>query len=126
TAGNGNNTFVGGNGNDRVTVGNGNNSLTDAAGNDVFRVGSGNNTVTGGGGDDTFAFGPGFGKNVLTDFQHGDHIEFDGGVFANFPAVQGSMHQVGADTVISLGVDHTITLQHVLPGSLHANDFLFA
>jgi hypothetical protein len=70
-------------------------------------------------------FGPSFGKDTVTDFVHGDHIEFDG-VFANFAAVQAAMHQVGADTVISLGTDHAITLQHVNASSLHASDFLFA
>jgi VCBS repeat-containing protein len=125
TLGNGNNTFAGGDGNDRVTVGNGSNSLTGGNGNDLFHVGSGNNTLTGGSGSDNFAFGPGFGKDVVTDFAHGDHIEFDGGVFANFQAVQGAMHQVGADTVISLGTDQTITLQHVIASSLHTSDFLF-
>jgi VCBS repeat-containing protein len=125
TLGNGNNTFVGGNGNDQVTASNGNNSLSGANGNDVFRVGTGNNTLTGGGSSDTFVFGPGFGKNVITDFAHGDHIEFDGGAFANFQAVQAAIHQVGADTVISLDPGHTITLQHYYAANLHASDFLF-
>jgi Ca2+-binding RTX toxin-like protein len=125
TLGNGNNTFVGGSGNDRVTVGNGNNNLTGGNGNDVFHVGTGNNTLTGGNGNDIFAFGPGFGKDIVTDFAHGDHVEFDGGVFANFAAVQGAMHQVGFDTVIGLDPNHTVTLQHVSMNSLHASDFLF-
>src|SRR5262245_23691415 len=38
--------------------------------------------------------------------------------------LQAAMHQVGADTVISLGAGHSITLQHVSAGSLHASDFL--
>lgn len=49
------------------------------------------------------------GKNVVTDFSHGDHLEFDG-VFQNFQAVQAASHQVGADTVISLDADHSVTL----------------
>ena len=82
-----------------------------------------NNSLTGGNGNDTFVFGPGFGKNVVTDFSHGDHLEFDG-VFQNFQAVQAASHQVGADTVISLDADHSVTLVDVSVGSLHASDFL--
>jgi hypothetical protein len=73
-----------------------------------------------------FVFGPAFGNDVVTDFSHGDHVEFDGGVFANFAAVQMAMQQVGADTVISLGTDHAITLDHVTASSLHASDFLLS
>ena len=125
-AGNGNNSITGGNGNDVITVGNGNNILTGGNGNNSFHVGSGNNTLTGDNGNDTFAFGPGFGQNVITDFGHGDHVEFDGGVFANFAAVQGTMHQVGADTVISLDASHFVMLEHVTAANLHASDFFFS
>ena len=123
-AGDGNNLFDGGNGDDIITAGNGNNNISGGNGSDIFHVGTGNNTLTGGNGNDTFVFGPGFGKNVVTDFSHGDHIEFDGGIFANFTAVQADMHQVGVDTVVSLDADHSITLQNVVASSLHASDFL--
>ena len=99
------------------------NTLAGGNGDDRLVVGTGANTLTGDNGNDTFAFGPGFGKDVVTDFSHGDHLEFDGGVFANFQAVQAAMHQQGADTVISLDADHAITLQHVAASSLHASDF---
>lgn len=125
TGGSGNNILTGGNGNDTLSVGNGNNILSGDNGNDRMVVGTGNNTMTGGTGFDTFVFGPTFGKDTVTDFTHGDHIEFDGGPFANFAAVQAAMHQVGLDTVISLGPDHAITLQHVTASSLHASDFVF-
>ena len=123
TVGNGNNSLDGGNGNDALTVGNGNNSITGGNGNDTIHVGTGNNSLTGGNGNDTFVFGPGFGKNVVTDFSHGDHLEFDG-VFQNFQAVQAASHQVGADAVISLDADHSVTLVDVSIASLHASDFL--
>ena len=124
-AGNGNNTLLGGNGNDRLTVGNGNNTLSGGNGDDVFHVGLGNNSLTGGNGSDTFVFGPGFGKDVIADFNHGDHIEFDG-VFASFQDVH--PQQVGANAVIylnaSLDPDHSITLLGVAANSLHASDFI--
>jgi Ca2+-binding RTX toxin-like protein len=125
TAGNGNNTITAGNGNENVTVGNGNSTITGGNGNDTFHVGTGNNTLTGGNGNDSFVFGPGFGEDVITDFAHGDQIEFVS-VFANFAAVQTAMHQVGVDTVISLDADHAVTLTHVTASSLHASDFLLA
>jgi Ca2+-binding RTX toxin-like protein len=124
--GSGNNTVSGGNGDDVLRAGNGNNVLDGGNGNDRLTVGTGNNTLSGGNGSDVFVFGPSFGQDTVTDFGPGDHIEFDGGVFANFSAVQAAMHQVGADTVISLGSGHAITLQHVNASSLHASDFLFA
>jgi hypothetical protein len=60
---------------------------------------------------------------VIRDFEHGDNIAFASDVFADFHAVQEAMHQVGADTVISLGTGHSITLQHVLV-RLQSSDFL--
>jgi VCBS repeat-containing protein len=122
--GDGNDNISGGNGNDILIGGRGNDILDGGNGNDMIDGGGGNNQLFGGSGNDTFAFGPGFGKNVIADFQHGDHLEFDG-VLVNYQAVQAAMDQVGADTVISLGADHIVTLQHVSASSLHASDFLF-
>ena len=124
-AGDGNDTVSGGSGNDTINGGPGNDTINGGDGNDRIDGGTGDNTLTGGSGNDTFVFGPSFGVNTVTDFGGGDHIEFDGGVFANFAAVQAAMHQVGADTVISLGAGHEITLQNVNASNLHANDFLF-
>jgi len=123
-AGDGNDNVDGGNGNDTLDGGSGDNTLNGGNGNDRLIVGTGNNTMTGGNGNDTFVFGPTFGNNTVTDFGSTDFIEFHG-VFGNFAAVQAAMHQVGVDTVISLGVGHEITLQHVNVSSLHASDFLF-
>jgi Ca2+-binding RTX toxin-like protein len=123
--GRGNDILDGGNGNDTLDGGSGNNVLSGGNGNDRLTVGTGNNTLGGGHGSDVFVFGPSFGNDTVTDFGSSDYIEFDGGVFANFGAVQAAMYQAGADTVISLGIDHAITLKHVNASSLHASDFLF-
>jgi VCBS repeat-containing protein len=123
-AGNGNNALTGGNGNDTLAVGNGNNNLSGGNGNDILKVGMGNNLLTGGNGNDTFVFGPGFAKDAITDFSRGDHIEFDGGAFQNFQAIQSASHQVDGNTVISLDAGHTITLQNVAVTNLHASDFI--
>jgi|SRR5262245_7039050 len=87
--------------------------------------GTGDDRLTGGNGGDTFVFGPGFGHDVITDFTHANRIEFDGGVFENFEQVQAASQQVGADTVITLDADNSITLTGVSLHSLHASDFAF-
>jgi len=70
-------------------------------------------------------FGAGFGASVITDFSHGDHIEFDG-VFASFADVHAQ--QAGANTVIylngSMDPNHAVTLLGVQASSLHASDFV--
>jgi Ca2+-binding RTX toxin-like protein len=132
TGGNGNDTFNGGNGNDIVSAGNGNdvvnagngnNDLNGGNGDDIFHVGSGSNVLTGGKGNDTFVFGPEIGKDMIADFRPGDHIEFDG-VYENFQAVQAVMHQDGANTVIGLDTDHSVTFLGVNASSLHSSDFI--
>jgi len=125
-AGAGNNILDGGNGNDVLTAGAGNDSLNGGSGNDSLFAGGGDDVITGGNGSDLIVFASGFGHDVVTDFSHGDHIEFDGGVFQNFQAVQSASHQVGSDTVITLDAGNSIVLQHVTVNSLHASDFLFA
>jgi Ca2+-binding RTX toxin-like protein len=87
--------------------------------------GTGDDRLTGGNGGDTFVFEPGFGHDVITDFTHADRIEFDGGVFRSFQAVQAASEQVDTDTVITLDSDNSITLQGVTLKSLHASDFSF-
>jgi Ca2+-binding RTX toxin-like protein len=124
TSGDGNDTVSGGNGNDVLHTGNGNSVLDGGNGDDTLQVGTGDNSLTGGNGNDSFVFGSVFGKDVITDFSHGDHIEFDG-AFANFQAVQAAMHQTGADTVIEVDASHMITLLGVSEASLHASDFIF-
>jgi Ca2+-binding RTX toxin-like protein len=124
-AGHGNNTIDAGEGNNSVTVGNGNNVIVGGSGNDTFHVGAGNNTLTGGSGNDTFVFAANLGKDTVTDFSHGDVIEFDG-VFQSFQAVVAASHQVGNDTVIALDAQHSVTLEHVSLASLHAADFHLA
>jgi Ca2+-binding RTX toxin-like protein len=116
----------GGNGNDVLSAGAGNDVLTGGNGNDILRGGSGDDYLAGGNGNNIFAFAGGFGHDTVADFGHGDRIEFDGGVFQNFGAVQAASHQVGNDTVITLDAGNSIVLQHVSMSSLHASNFLFA
>ena len=128
------NGLIGGNGNG-IIAGSHKGETLDGRGGDDFLFagngrdrligGDGNDRLNGGDGPDTFVFGPGFGHDVVTDFGHADHIEFDGGVFQNFKQVQAASHQVGADTVITLDADNSITLLGVTSRSLHASHFDF-
>jgi len=99
---------------------------TGGNGNDILRGGSGDDELAGGNGNNIFAFAGGFGHNTVSDFGHDDRIEFDGGVFQNFAAVEAASRQVGNDTVITLDAGNSIVLQHVSMSSLHASNFLFA
>jgi Ca2+-binding RTX toxin-like protein len=124
--GNGSGILSGSNGADTLDGRGGDDFLFGANGPDRLIGGTGDDRLTGGNGVDTFVFGPGFGHDLITDFTHADRIEFDGGVFRDFRAVQSASRQVGRDTVITLDADHSITLQDVTLQSLHASHFDFA
>jgi Ca2+-binding RTX toxin-like protein len=125
TGGNGNGIIAGTHKGETLDGRGGDDFLFAGNGRDRVIGGDGNDRLNGGGGPDTFVFGPGFGHDVVTDFGHADHIEFDGGVFQNFKQVQAASHQVGADTVITLDADDSITLLGVTLSSLHASHFDF-
>jgi Ca2+-binding RTX toxin-like protein len=129
------NGLIGGNGSGIIAGTHKGETLDGRGGDDFLFAGNGRDRLIGGDGDDrlsggqgpdTFVFGPGFGHDVVTDFSHADHIEFDGGVFQNFKQVQAASHQVGADTVIALDAGNSITLLGVSLHSLHAGHFDFA
>ena len=116
---------------ENVTGSQGNDTLTGTTGNNVITGLGGNDILTGGGGNDTFVFGPNFGKVTITDFtadptssEH-DQISFDHNTFANFDAVMAASAQVGADTVISVDADHSVTLTNVNLSTLHHDAFAF-
>jgi Ca2+-binding RTX toxin-like protein len=124
--GNGSGIIAGGKGGQTLDGRGGDDFLFGNNGNDRLIGGDGNDRLTGGHGGDTFVFGPGFGHDVVTDFSHADHIEFDGGLFHNFKQVLAASHQVGADTVITVDANDSITLMGVSLHSLHAGHFDFA
>jgi Ca2+-binding RTX toxin-like protein len=109
---------------DRLTGDSGANVITGGGGNDILVGDSYFPTVTGA---DTFVYETtSFGNDVIGDFRHGeDRIQFDQDIFANFAAVQTHMSQVGADTVITLNANNSITLYGVNAASLGASDFVF-
>jgi Ca2+-binding RTX toxin-like protein len=125
-----NDRFVGNSDSEWVYGGGGTDTLIGNAGDDVLDGEEGNDTLTGGTGADTFAFySTTFAKDTVTDFAAGtagtDILEFSVSVFANFTAVQAKMTQVGADTVIALDVNNSVTLKNVTMSSFIAGDFTF-
>jgi Ca2+-binding RTX toxin-like protein len=101
-----------------------------ASSNDTFVGGAGNDTLTGLSGNDTFVFAAGFGKDVITDFTAGSAISDVlslslGTSFDTFAEVYAAAVQVGANTVINITANDTITLNGITKTSLVANDFSF-
>lgn len=118
--------FVGSSAAETVFGGGGNDTLIGNDGNDFLDGEEMNDVLTGGAGTDTFAFYErGFGKDVVTDFVSGDLIEFSNSAFSSFTAVQSSMSQVGADTIITLDNDNMVTLLNVIATNLISTDFRF-
>jgi Ca2+-binding RTX toxin-like protein len=64
----GDDEVYGGEGNDIVFGGSGNDVVDGGSGDDEVRGDEGDDTLTGGSGSDTFVFRPGFGNDVVTDF----------------------------------------------------------
>ena len=105
----------------------GNDKITGSPFDDVLTGAHGNAIMTGGGGNDTFVFPKGFGKDVITDFHHGDTIAISHKIFPNFEAVQDAAHvDAHHHVVITVNAHESITLNTVHHVSdLTASEFLF-
>ena len=117
TLGNGNNTVIGGL-NDIVNVGNGSNQLVAAPG-DMWTIGNG---------ADVFKFAPGFGNDTINGFQTGKDVlnfNFDPALLGNYMAAMGDTKQVGANTVITVDANDSVTLAGVAASHLTASNFSF-
>lgn len=131
-------TFSMGAGRDIIKGMGGADILDGGAGKDIIKGGRGNDTITGGkgndkmsgnGGADDFIFNSGFGNDIITDFNEFNNKEdID---LSGVTQIKGwndlnnnHMEQVGADVVITQGVN-TITLLDVDIGDLGKGDFLF-
>jgi len=114
---------MGENGDDILKGGAGNDRLFGGDGADVLRGGAGNDVLVGGNGPDNFVFEPNFGKDVVADFAKNDVITFENSTFHDFHDVTAAAHQVGADTVITVDAQDTVTLTNVSVQQLHANNF---
>ncbi|NGM38084.1 tandem-95 repeat protein [Methylobacterium sp. DB0501] len=110
-----------------LIAGNGDDRLIGSRADDVLIAGAGTDILTGGAGADTFVLAPGFGRATVTDFRPRiDAVQFDHATFASFAEVRAHAAQVGADVVITAGLDHTVTLQSTTLRTLSAGDFHFA
>ncbi|WP_109317576.1 Ig-like domain-containing protein [Pseudovibrio ascidiaceicola] len=99
-------------------------------GDDVIDGGAGDDILTGGEGKDTFVFASGeVGHDTINDFSASegliDVVKFETSLFGDFDAVLASAEQVGADAVITINEDTSITLKDVSLSDLHADDFAF-
>lgn len=97
------------------------NRISGNSGNNVINGGAGNDTLIGGGGTDTFVFGRGFGKDIVTDYNTNDVLQFSGYSKGAMKIVQS-----GANTVIDFGGADTITLWNTQASDVQAHgNFLF-
>jgi serralysin len=121
----GDDMLQGGDGKDFLDGGVGNDTLTGNKDKDTLVGGAGDDTLTGGTGSDLFVFNADFGNDIITDLENNDHIQFEDGLFEDAQSVLMASEQVGADIVITLDDNNTITLQGVQLSSLQEHDFLF-
>ena len=124
----GNDRLIGRGGNDRMGGGPGNDRLFGNSGNDKLGGGAGNDIITGGAGNDLFIFKNGDGNDRITDFTAGagsdDALDVRSFGFGSAAAAIAAATQVGANTVIALDGDDSVTLLGVNLGDLTADDFL--
>lgn len=114
----GNDTIYGDNGDDWVRGGQGDDQVFGGDGKDWLWGDRGNDTVTGGAGADVFHTFIGAGSDRVTDLNYGegDRVVIDGG--ATY-----ALAQVGADVVVTLAENTTMTLVGVTLSSL-PNDWI--
>jgi predicted extracellular nuclease/2',3'-cyclic-nucleotide 2'-phosphodiesterase (5'-nucleotidase family)/Ca2+-binding RTX toxin-like protein len=119
-----------GSGDDIVTAGAGNDIVAGGSGDDVITGGAGNDVLTGGSGHDVFVFAAGFGKDTIKDFavtgSSSDVIEFSPDLFDDFAEVMSHATQTGADVLIEVDADTTLTLANIKLAALATDDFRFA
>lgn len=125
-----NDELLGDAGPNRIEGLDGDDTLDGAGGADTIVGGAGNDLLTGGLGDDVFEFADGDGDDTIADFIAGagsdDAIDLRQVTsLANMTDVLAAAMLSGADTVIQISADQSITLQNVDKTDLHEDDFVF-
>ena len=123
-----NDALSGAGGNDTVDGERGHDVIDGGAGDDRLTGGIGDDVLTGGSGDDLFVFQNGGNDDVVSDFVAGagtdDVLDVTAFGFATKADAIAAAAQVGADTVIQLDADDTVTLLGVNAGLLSDDDFV--
>ena len=123
-----NDALSGAGGNDTIDGERGHDVIDGGAGDDRLTGGIGDDVLTGGSGDDLFVFQDGGNDDSVSDFVAGpgteDVLDVMAFGFATKADAIAAATQVGADTVIQLDADDTVTLLGVNAGLLSDDDFL--
>ncbi len=114
----------------KVTDDNDRNKIVGTSGRDTLYGTAGNDVFTGKRGSDTFVFTPAGGRDIITDFQLGDHrhgakevIDLRGNGIASYAQLWSMIRQVGDDTVITLDSHTSIKLEDVRAAHLMHDNF---
>ena len=116
---------------ENVVGGSAGDTITGDANANALTGGAGNDTLTGGAGIDTFVYQPAFGFDTITDFTAGAGTTHDvlqlslGAQFSSLAQVIAAATQVGANAVITIDANDTITLNNVNKTALVASNFVF-
>ncbi len=104
-------------------------TVNGTANDDTLFGADGNDKLFGDTGDDVFVFTDGAGDDTVTDFEAGagtdDQLDVSDFGFADLADLLASTNDAGADTVITLDGDDSLTLIGVSKADLHEDDFLF-
>jgi len=102
-------------------------TLVAGSGVDLLAVtGTAGTIMTGGSGADTFAFPSVMGHDEITNFDFTkDTLQFNATLFSNFTAAMNDATQAGANTVLTIDANDTVTLDNVTKTSLAAGNFHF-
>ena len=93
----------------------------------LYVTGTAGTIMTGGAGHDTFAFPNVMGHDEVTNFGLAkDTLQFNMTLFSNFTAAMSAASQVGANTVLTIDTNDTVTLDNVIKSSLAAGNFHFS
>ncbi|WP_377509222.1 lamin tail domain-containing protein [Octadecabacter sp. R77987] len=119
--------LYGGGNNDFLYGGKQSDILNGGNGDDTLDGGRGHDELTGGNGADTFVFAGTMNDDTITDFDGTEDL-IDLSAFGTFAdlEVYGGLSQNGADAVIDLGGDGSITLTGVNAADLTLDMFIFA
>jgi len=128
----GNDTLNAGAGRDVLDGGDGNDTLNGGGGVDILTGGAGNDTMTSGAGNDIFVFAPGFGNDVITDFDADpaggqDLLDISAlNITSVTFAASVTIADQGDNLLISIGADSIQLVNVADPAAITQADFILA